>query len=332
MTMHESLADAYVAGLRALADGTPVPSVRDPLSKASNFGAADRPALELLAHCFTVAHPRRCIVSSEAIPLHLPYCFALLAWTLAGRDDVAALRYYRPGAAEFSDDGQTLSGAFGNRLFGEGRTRDQLASVIARIRTDPASRRTWASILAADDNFVDSREYPCAAGVQLFLRDGALHFLTVMRAQQALTVLPYDAFLFMSLQAFATAALGANLGQYVHFAGTFHIYEAETAAVNAVVTGPVHDAELPQFPSGAANARRCADRLTALEVALRAAAQAGDRGTLDRIAATPEQDPFTDCARATLCNFAYTIVGADPTVEPAHPVPPALRQLITSRS
>lgn len=43
MSEHDSFADAYAAGPReVLADGSHVPSVRDPLSKASDFGTKNR--------------------------------------------------------------------------------------------------------------------------------------------------------------------------------------------------------------------------------------------------------------------------------------------------
>ena len=45
-----TLADAYRDGLRAqLSHGKPAPRVTDPLSPASGFGDAPRPAVELLA-------------------------------------------------------------------------------------------------------------------------------------------------------------------------------------------------------------------------------------------------------------------------------------------
>jgi thymidylate synthase len=125
-----------------------------------------------------------------------------------------------------------LNGAFGHRLYGPDHTRDQLAAVLQRIARDPAHRRTYATILREEDNFLQSREYPCAAGVQLFLRNGCLTWLTVMRAQQALTVLPYDAFLFMQLHQISASQLGTELagnpGQ--HFCGLLDLLQV----------GPLH--------------------------------------------------------------------------------------------
>src|SRR4051794_20345631 len=146
LTFFDSLASAYIQGLRELGVGDRVPSVLDPLSKASNFGLGDRPSVELLAHGFGVLNPHSCVVSSRAVPIHLPYGLALLAYTLDGRNDVDSLAYYRPGASDYSDDGYTLSGAFGRRLFGSEESQDQLTAILHRIAMDPASRRTFAAI------------------------------------------------------------------------------------------------------------------------------------------------------------------------------------------
>src|SRR5271157_3501223 len=210
-----SLAEAYEDGLHAVLSGERVDSVLDPLSKASNFGRGDRPSRELLAHLFVVSNPANCLVSGPIVRLHLPYCFGLLAFSLSGSNRLDTLHYYRPGATEYSDDGWTLSGAFGSRLRGLNGEMDQLAAVIKRLVNDPASRRTYSAIIKAEDNLIPSREYPCAAGVQLFLRNGRLTMLTVMRAQQAFTVLPYDAFLFMAMQLVLAAQLGVDVGTYM---------------------------------------------------------------------------------------------------------------------
>jgi len=235
---YRTLAEAYRDGLARLIEaGTDVPSVRDPTSKASNFGRDDRPSREMLCDCFEVDDP------SEAL-LELPdgagprvqsaYAFGLLAWTLAGRSDASILAYYRPGATDYSDDQFTLSGAFGNRLFGLNRTADQLKAIIDKLSQDPSGRRAFAPILTDRDNFRESREYPCAVGVQLFVRDGRLFFLTVMRAQQALTVLPYDAFLFMLLQSYCASILQVSAGPYIHFSSTYHIYQDELSVARRI--------------------------------------------------------------------------------------------------
>lgn len=255
--MYESIGEAWADGVRnVLRDGQPVESVRSRLSKASNFGAVDRPWIELIAQQIRVRETRASLLTSDVIPLHLPYAIGLLAWTLAGRDDLETLAYYNSSARDFSDDGRTLCGAFGARMQSTKLDGNQLAAVLERLRSDPASRRTFVPIIEAEDNLQESLEYPCAAGVQLFLRGDELHWLTVMRAQQALTVMPYDLSLFRFVHRYAAALLGARVGDYTHFCGTFHVYEAERSLAHQFLASERREIVLPDIPVGHAESFR----------------------------------------------------------------------------
>lgn len=329
MSRHKSFADSYVAGLRDVLDeGKFVPSVQDPLSKASDFGRNDRPYRELIGYQTTIEDPASCLAVSPDLPINLPYCFGLLAWSLDGRNDVATPAYYRRGAHEYSDDQHTLSGAFGHRLITH--NGDQLAEVIGRIERDPAHRRAFALVLEPEDNFRQSREYPCAVGVHLFLRDGALTWLTVMRAQQALTVMPYDAFLFMGLHQYAASQLNVACGPYIHQAGTFHFYEKEVPMAQKIVDAPPVAAALPAFPGTAEAGREAAAELILIESRLREAAEAGDRSTVDEIAGRKAGSDFVDVARACLATQAYRKLGDASTIVSSPAASEAVANLIAA--
>ncbi|MGW2864429.1 thymidylate synthase [Streptomyces sp. SDr-06] len=326
---HRSFADSYTAGLQELLDtGKNVPSVQDPLSKASDFGRNDRPYRELIAHQSTIDDPTSCLAVSPHLPVNLSYCFGLLAWSLDGRNDVGTPAYYRRGAHEYSDDQHTLSGAFGHRLVTA--NGNQLAEVVGRIERDPAHRRAFALVLEPEDNFRQSREYPCAVGVHLFLRDGALTWLTVMRAQQALTVLPYDAFLFMGMQQYAAGLLGVPAGPYIHQCGTFHFYDNELPLAQKVVDGPVRAGTLPAFPATPDGARETARELIDFELRLRTAAEAGDVATVDEIAGTKANTDFADVARACLATHAYRKLNDASSLVTSHATDETVAQLIAA--
>lgn len=313
MSSYPSFADSYTAGLRdVLAEGKYVPSVRDPLSKASDFGRNDRPYRELIGYQTRIEDPTSSLAISPDLPINLSYCFGLLAWSLAGRNDVDTPAYYRRGAHEYSDDSHTLSGAFGHRLVTH--NGDQLAEVIGRIERDPAHRRAFALVLEPEDNFRQSREYPCAVGVHLFLRDDKLTWLTVMRAQQALTVLPYDAFLFMGMQQYAASQLGVAAGEYIHQAGTFHFYEKEAPIAQKIVDAPPVAGVLPAFPTDPEGGRKAKDELVDFELRLRKAAVAGDTATVDEIAGRKAETEYADVARACLATHAYRKLGDTETL------------------
>jgi thymidylate synthase len=302
--MHSELSTAYRDGLRRLLDeGDSVPSVVGAKSKASNFGRGDRPWIELIAQQFTVHLASPQVVSPKVLPTHMSYLCGLLAWTLAGRDDLATLAYYRKSARDFSDDGLTMCGSFGARLFGSDVLGGQISAICDRLISDTSSRRTYAAIIKDSDNVAETLEYPCAAGVQLFLRDGKLHWLTIMRAQQALTILPYDTFLFSCLHQFAASHLCCETGYYTHFSGTFHIYENERGLARGLLEENIEVIEFPAVPSG--HASSVAHELIALERSIREAAIGGDRGTLRDIAHTELRWEFNRSARRHLVDFAW---------------------------
>lgn len=232
-------AEAYNRGLSDLLElGESVPSVKDPLSTASGFGTANRPSREILNYSFEVDHSVDSLEIPDVAPIlfHFPYMAALIAWSLDGRKDVATLEHYRPAAGQYSDDGLNLCGAFGERMFARPSPGDgQLDSVLQRLRMDPSSRRTFVPILEPRDNTTSSLEHPCASGIQLFVRRGKLHMWVVMRAQQALTVLPYDYVLFAFIHLYLAGKLGLTAGRYIHTAGTFHIYESELELASHVL-------------------------------------------------------------------------------------------------
>lgn len=326
----DSFADAYTTGLREILDGgSAVPSVRDPHSKASDFGQKDRPYQELIAHSFRVRDPRSSLAISPSLPVNLPYCFGLLAWSLDGRNDVDTPAHYRRGAHEYSDDQHTLSGAFGHRLI-TAAGGDQIGAIVERIRQDPAHRRTFGLVLEPEDNFRQSREYPCAVGVQMFLRDDRLSWITVMRAQQALTVLPYDGFLFMLMHQWAAALLGVEPGPYIHQSGTFHFYDNEIELARSVADGPVTSGSLPALPDTPEEARAAVRELIDTERGVREAAAAGDTAALDRFAATKAESDFADVARACLTTFAYRKLGDSGTTVDSPAAGAEVRDLITA--
>lgn len=300
--MAETLIESYTQGLRELLQsGEPVPSVLGRKSKASNFGAGDRPWLELRGYKFEAPNPEPTIFSATALPTHIPYTLGLLAWTLDARDDVETLAYYRASALDFSDDGRTMCGAFGARLSGAGHDYDQLAAIADRIRDDGASRRTYAAIIQSSDNLIETLEYPCAAGVQLFLRNEELHWITFMRAQQALTVLPYDCALFSMLQHFYASALGVSPGRYSHISGTYHIYENERDLAAKVLGSTFDKLALPLIPPG--SARDVALELINIEAAVRAAAQSGRHELVREIGDRSIDFEFNRVALEIFVNF-----------------------------
>lgn len=305
---YSTITEAYHGGLCELLDhGNKVPSVTDPTSIASNFGKGDRPAIEVLGHQFKVTKCIPTIITSPARRANVPYYVGLLLWTLAGADSVDWLTYYDKNAIKFSHDGAKLCGAFGKRLRALDGT-DQLQNIFERLNGDPASRRAVGLLLTSADGATPTFDYPCAIAVQYFIRNGKLDGIVYMRAQQALTVLPFDAFLFMGVQSFLAAKLGIGCGDYIHIAGTFHFYENEKALAIEVISG------LDGTPMGEIDHLSTAFiELLQIEESLRSLVATNDVQKIREYQKRrPMSSVFCENARTILLAYASHRVGLDP--------------------
>jgi thymidylate synthase len=140
-------------------------------------------------------------------------------WLLAGRNDLAALEPYNKRIREFSDDGVTLYGAYGYRL------RDQIESLLARLRADPADRRAVLSIWQPADLTASTFDPPCNTLLMFKLRDGALQMTVHCRSNDLHWGLhAVNAVQFGILQEYIAARLGAELGPQIHWSDSLHIY------------------------------------------------------------------------------------------------------------
>jgi thymidylate synthase len=82
-------------------------------------------------------------------------------WMLAGRDDVAPLKYYVSTIDDYSDNGKTLHGAYGHR-WRKYFSQDQLKIIADQLKTDPNSRRCVLQMWnGPSDLDVETKDKPC---------------------------------------------------------------------------------------------------------------------------------------------------------------------------
>lgn len=305
---HETFAEAYVAGVAdVLHNGRVVPPTKNPSSIGSRFGAGRSGFRELSAYRFCVRRPDMCLLEMPARAMNLEYAVAQWIWVMGGSDDVAAISYYNPRGWNFTEDQQSLRGAFGYRLR---RTEgiDQLERIVERLRRDPTSRREVAVVPLASDLKRDIRDQPCLVSLQFLLRDDELELVATMRSQSAALVLPYDASLFMILQCWMAARLGVKPGTYIHVAGSFHIYEEELCLAERLINSPCRAVSVGSMEG---DPRVETEELISFESRLRTATLAGDEAGVARLAQlTPmDQDGFFAGARRLLAAGAADRLG-----------------------
>lgn len=148
-----------------------------------------------------------------------------LLWYLSRSNDLAFIEYYLKQYRDESDDGQTVYGGYGPRLFNMRGAYDQITNVIALLTAKPSSRRAVIQIFDAKDIADQHTEVPCTCTLQFLLRQGRLDMFTSMRSNDAFIGLPHDVFAFTMLQEILARSLSVGPGTYSHAVGSLHLYE-----------------------------------------------------------------------------------------------------------
>ena len=177
-------------------------------------------------------------------------CLGELLWYLATADDLTFIRYYLSHYAEESDDGQTVYGAYGPRLFSM-KGNDQIANVVKLLRERPTSRRAVIQLFDAADIAEHHKGIPCTCTLQLMIRGNRLIMFTNMRSNDVFIGLPYDVFAFTMLQEIVARTLAVEVGTYKHAVGSLHLYEKDRKAAQQYLDeGWQETVSMPPMPLG----------------------------------------------------------------------------------
>ena len=191
-----------------------------------------------------------------------------LLWYLSGSNMLEQISYYVAGYQAFSDDGKTLNGAYGRRLFsderraGEEKLNDEWQRVIDTLKAEPGSRNAVIQVYANSDGTCSgpkgarSKDIPCTCTIQFVIRKKRLHMHVHMRSNDVFLGLPHDVFAFTMLQEIASRELDVEIGTYQHSVASLHLYDdtedlkARTNAGRYVDEG-LHDIlPMPPMPAG----------------------------------------------------------------------------------
>lgn len=154
-------------------------------------------------------------------------------WMLAGKNDVASVSRFASQMSAFSDDGETLHGAYGYR-WRHFFDFDQLEVIIDLLRRDPKTRRAvltmWApygDLIAAEgaDGGITAKDVPCNTQVYFDATCGKLN-MTVTNRSNDIVWGAYGAnVVHMSyLHEFVATLTGLPLGTYYQFSNNYHAY------------------------------------------------------------------------------------------------------------
>jgi len=160
--------------------------------------------------------------------LHLRSIIHELLWFLRGDTNI---RYLRDNGVtiwdEWADDNGDLGPVYGAQWRGwaapNGRHIDQIADVIAQIRSQPDSRRLMVSAWNPAD--VPSMALPpCHALFQFYVAGGKLSCQLYQRSADIFLGIPFNIASYALLTMMVAHVTGYQPGEFVHTLGDAHLY------------------------------------------------------------------------------------------------------------
>jgi hypothetical protein len=118
------------------------------------------------------------------------------------------------------------------------RIASQLQRVYEKLRDDPLSRQAVIVVYQGEDLYKSYPETPCTLTLQFLARedwDGKmrLNLVATMRSNDVWYGTPTDVFMFTFIQRQMAASLEMLCGDYVHQAGSIHVYQEHWDKVEA---------------------------------------------------------------------------------------------------
>lgn len=173
----------------------------------------------------------------------LNYRFAVAEWIWMsfGRSDVDSIARYNSIMRQFSDDGRTLTGAYGPHI------NAQRFRVIEKLRADHETRQ---AVIEIPRPHGATKDEPCTLSLQFLLRHNHLNLIVTMRSSDAWLGIPYDLFTFGQFLNVFAGELGVNRGFISMRMGSSHLYERDFDAARRVLRTdePRDTLRLPQLP------------------------------------------------------------------------------------
>jgi hypothetical protein len=149
---------------------------------------------------------------------------ARFLYLLTGRRDLTFIAPFSGGVRKFSADGINLGGsAYGAQLFGDQPGTDQIRRCAQVIAGRPNTKRAAATLFPPYTGNETSVDVACCLGIVFMPRSGTLDASVIMRANDAMRLLPYNLFEFSMLAELVARLTGLKAGTYRHLAISMHL-------------------------------------------------------------------------------------------------------------
>lgn len=187
---------------------------------------------ELLNYCFKLTDINNNIVNIRNISKS--YLCGEMLWYVCGRNDLEFISKFSNFWKNISDDGITSYSAYGyilNKKFGF----NQIDKIIELLSVDKSSRRAVLNLNTPNENVITTKDEVCTIAVTYYIRDNKLHCTNVMRSNDYLFGLTYDAIFFTEIQKYIADKLNIEYGEYTHFAISMHCYDKDFDKLDEII-------------------------------------------------------------------------------------------------
>jgi len=186
------------------------------------------PALKVNAPvCVTYTQPYEKVLFNPMRDANPFFHFMEAMWMLGGRENVDFLTTFLPRMKDYSDDGETLRGAYGYR-WRKHWDMDQLVYAGRILQEDPTNRRAVVTMwdpqvdLTLEDNVKDA---PCNLNALFQINDGRLDMMVTNRSNDIIWgMCGANAVHFGFLQEYMARRIGVPVGLYHQVSFNAHAY------------------------------------------------------------------------------------------------------------
>ena len=179
----------------------------------------------------TLQDSSRSMISYNERKALISFYFGEFIWMLAGSNELEHVATYLKGWRNFTDDGKTLNGAYGNRIFNwkcsDGKIINQFDEVYKKLKADKNCRQAVISIYNPEKDLKPTKDVPCNDFIQFYVRKDKLCCTVYQRSCDIISGLTYDVHMFGMFQQLMAGRLGLEVGNYTHIANSLHLYERD---------------------------------------------------------------------------------------------------------
>jgi len=183
-----------------------------------------------------VLDPRNNVITVPNFETNVSYAKEELEWYYAATNRIDWSPRINRIWKNYSDDGITVSSAYGHRIWGAHEDfANQWDWVKNELKLDPDSRRAVININYSKDKNHETKDMPCTMYCQLFIRENKLIWHTVMRSNDLYFGFRNDFYCFAEMQKRMAKELGLETGDYIHTAGSMHVYDNKFEQVQFLI-------------------------------------------------------------------------------------------------